>query len=459
MSNWRRRQSLAFLALSATFLLTPLSLASTLGRPTSAQQDEIGLPAKGEVLLEGTVHVGPQADAQGNTTFQLKAVRRIAPDGTIAESDRPVAWQIRSTPAVRLTGADPLHKATPPDLDYGASVSAVGKIVGKSLLLQARAIHVKVGASEAMGTNILAPTGEPKSWRGFLQREKAEGSIAKDESDPGVLKAVVTKTAGTDWHAQIAQQAKLEDGKTYTLRFRLRADSPRLITVDSQTGELPYRNVGLYQVLPVDAQWRPYWITFKAQKPLTGANQAPSFLFGAHTGSLWLSDVALVEGEHAPPLSSRPTAPTGKNLLFAPKETTTWMVKEVAPAQASLSLDEGALKMTITKLDNKAHDWGVQLFQMVDLEEGRKYRLRFVAKADTKRPLRLLSWIDQEDFHFNGLDKTVELGTDWKTFEETFTAEKTVSGHVKAPCFCVGTQTGSVWVTNVVLEAVSPPKN
>jgi hypothetical protein len=428
----------ALLLLCTVFL--PLSLPVA-GAPPAKQA------AKATKQWIGTIQRAPEFAP--NTALTLLVSQQVAVDGTITDISPARRETIRLSPASKIVFAHSPRNAVAADLDFGAQVTVTGSKT--TTTIQALSIEIEKTASEAMGSNLLTTPADPKSWNVFFVPEKAEGAIEAETGD-NAIRVTVRKTAGTDWHAQLFRSAPLKPGATYTLRFRARADVPRLITVDTQIPTEGYRNGGLYQVIPLSDGWRSCRTTFRAADGVTDKDGVKfQFLLGGKTGTIWLSDMTLVEGDFSIPAESRPSPPVGANLVVLPNAPNCWMLKAVPPADAEFVGKDNTLKITVTKLDDKKYVWGSQLFQMIDLEAGRSYTLTFLAKADAPRSLGIWTWIDNGHYNRTGLETSVALQTDWHPYKLTFTAEKTVDGHTKAPCFCVGNALGTIWLSNVSL--------
>jgi hypothetical protein len=442
-------------AVAVTFPITfPASFAAAIQEGNSASS----APRKGEILLEGTVAQAPSDIAVPEGSFVLRVARLTDANGKLTVLTQPRNKVIRYTAMTRLTSTRLKRQPSRSDIDHGAGLAVVGIDQESGSDLAARNIEIMAGPLETVGENLLRPTDEKAAWHGYVEMPAAEGSIEPDSTQPGVLRATVKKTDGTVWKAQAGQIATLANGGTYTVRFRVRADAPRLMTVDSREEPIQYRNIGLRRVVPIDSEWRIYRETFKADMGKAASGYVPVFLLGARTGNVYFSDVAVVAGDHTIPKAEMPSPGVGKNLLFHPDDYHCWLLIP-DPVKATLDSEGKALRITITETPSaelaKDKPNSVQLCQMADLEPGRKYRLRFQAKANAPRTIQVISAIDRADYRITGLDQKTEIGTNYKSFEWTFTADKTDSGHDKAPCFLLGDKPGTVWIADASLELIS----
>jgi hypothetical protein len=88
-----------------------------------------------------------------------------------------------------------------------------------------------------------------------------------------------------------------------------------------------------------------------------------------------------------------------------------------------------------------------QLFE--NLEEGATYMVRFRAKADAPRKVRLVGLIGEPDWHGIGLDREVPVNADWQLYECEFQAKDLAAWN--AIDFNLGQQTGAVWIADFTL--------
>ena len=94
----------------------------------------------------------------------------------------------------------------------------------------------------------------------------------------------------TGWHARLLQVFDdLEEGATYMVRFRARADVPRPMQLYGQISEPDYHGIGLNEVVPLTADWQTFQRAFRA-KDLAGSNLI-EFHVGERTGTVWLADI------------------------------------------------------------------------------------------------------------------------------------------------------------------------
>jgi WD40 repeat protein len=119
--------------------------------------------------------------------------------------------------------------------------------------------------------------------------EAAQATLTIEEN---VHRVDVTAVDGTVWHARLSQVFDdLEEGATYTIRFRARADVPRPIQLYGQIAEPDYHGIGLNEVVPLTADWQTYEREFRA-KDLAASNLI-EFHVGERTGTVWIADITV----------------------------------------------------------------------------------------------------------------------------------------------------------------------
>jgi hypothetical protein len=126
----------------------------------------------------------------------------------------------------------------------------------------------------------------------------AEGTMkVVDDLERGrVLHAKLSALGAESWHFQIHQTGHtLEDGRLYTVGFRMKADPPRTVHLGTRYDVPDWRMTGLNEPVPADEQWRDFSFTFRAKEPLAGHTRL-SFNAQNQLGELWLADVSLRPG-------------------------------------------------------------------------------------------------------------------------------------------------------------------
>jgi hypothetical protein len=111
-------------------------------------------------------------------------------------------------------------------------------------------------------------------------------------AEGNVHRVDVSAVDGTDWHVKPLQLFDdLQEGASYTVHFRARADAERRIKLVGQIDQPDWHLTGLNEVVPLTRDWQAYQYTFRAQH-LAGLNLV-QFLIGERTGTVWVADFSL----------------------------------------------------------------------------------------------------------------------------------------------------------------------
>jgi hypothetical protein len=110
-----------------------------------------------------------------------------------------------------------------------------------------------------------------------------------------VYRVNVTAVDSTNWHVRLMQEIEdLQEGLTYTVRFRAKADAPRSIEVYGQSDAPDWHGIGLNQAVSLTADWQPYACEFQAKK--LGTMNMLRFHLGERMGTVWIADVTVTKG-------------------------------------------------------------------------------------------------------------------------------------------------------------------
>jgi hypothetical protein len=105
----------------------------------------------------------------------------------------------------------------------------------------------------------------------------------------------VTAVDGTHWHVQIWQTFDdLQEGATYMVRFRARADAPRQVNLYGQTTEPDWLNIGLNEAVSLTKDWDSYQYEFRANG--LAAQNLIIFNVGDQTGTVWIANFTVTKG-------------------------------------------------------------------------------------------------------------------------------------------------------------------
>ncbi|MGI4787806.1 MAG: SGNH/GDSL hydrolase family protein [Janthinobacterium lividum] len=107
-----------------------------------------------------------------------------------------------------------------------------------------------------------------------------------------------------------------------------------------------------------------------------------------------------------------------------------------------------ALRVDITAKESDPNDVQV-LSQPFSLTNGQQYTITYQAKADVPRTDPLAVRINAPDWHSVGYsNQSVQLGTSWHMYTETFTAGSVGAGN-NVVAFSVGDHTGTLWIADL----------
>jgi hypothetical protein len=147
-----------------------------------------------------------------------------------------------------------------------------------------------------------------KNWQ-FAVYESAKATMAVEGA---ALKITVTQTDGTGWHTQVRCKMNAVNGTAYELRFRAKADAPRPIEVFSEVHDQKantYKNIGLAKKFSLTPEWQTFTTQFTAHSSVDGQSALPEFFLSEKIGTVWLSDVSLVEKPASAPAEKIASAP------------------------------------------------------------------------------------------------------------------------------------------------------
>jgi hypothetical protein len=113
--------------------------------------------------------------------------------------------------------------------------------------------------------------------------------------DGNAYRVDVTAVDDTVWHMQLAQILdNLQEGATYTVRFRAKADASREIGIYAQRNGVPdWDCIGLNEAVALTDQWKNYEVQFRA-KGLAAENLIV-FNLGQQTGTVWIDDFTVTK--------------------------------------------------------------------------------------------------------------------------------------------------------------------
>lgn len=153
----------------------------------------------------------------------------------------------------------------------------------------------------------------------------------------------------------------------------------------------------------------------------------------------------------AAPVPPPPAPAAAGNLLKPTGDPSHWRLEQHEGGKGTAAGADGGLVFDVTAVTGT--EWHVQAFQPeLDLKDGKAYVVKFKAKSDPDRSIRVQAGVDGNDYHTVGLDEEVALGKEWKNYEYPFTAADTLAGKNRLG-FVLGGAKGKVFVKDVVLTA------
>jgi WD40 repeat protein len=117
---------------------------------------------------------------------------------------------------------------------------------------------------------------------------------AKLTSEGNTHRVDVTAVDDTHWHAKLVRVFDdLQEGVTYTIRFRAKADAPRSIALYGLIAQPDWHGIGLQKDFSLTEDWQDYECQFRA-KDLAALNRI-EFQVGQRTGTVWIADFTIVK--------------------------------------------------------------------------------------------------------------------------------------------------------------------
>ena len=150
----------------------------------------------------------------------------------------------------------------------------------------------------------------------------------------------------------------------------------------------------------------------------------------------------------SPPLESLLREPAEAPTVPPVETIWTFSLQLTGAAKALMTTEGRVHRVDVTAIDGT--DWHAQLRRVFDdLREGATYKVRFRARSDAPRNLRLAANIGEPDWHFIGLNEQVPLSADWRSHEFEFKAKDLAAENLII--FNLGERTGTVWIADFSL--------
>ncbi|BDI33624.1 hypothetical protein CCAX7_56750 [Capsulimonas corticalis] len=110
------------------------------------------------------------------------------------------------------------------------------------------------------------------------------------------LRAEVKAVDGVDWHVQAhVTGLNLRDGDTYTVSFRAKADTARVMPVATSLDQADWRNVGLSANAALTPDWKDYQYVFTVHDAVPNHVRV-AFTLGGQTGVVWIEGLKIHAG-------------------------------------------------------------------------------------------------------------------------------------------------------------------
>lgn len=120
--------------------------------------------------------------------------------------------------------------------------------------------------------------------------------VAKHLEEVSPVEINVTAIDGPAWYVQAHLTGlTLQDGKTYTLQFRAKADAKRSVGVSASLDQDDWHNIGLNETVDLTTDWQQFSYVFDCSDPVPQHCRIAWTLGGA-TGTVSISDISLKSG-------------------------------------------------------------------------------------------------------------------------------------------------------------------
>lgn len=272
------------------------------------------------------------------------------------------------------------------------------------------------------------------SWH-LSTHEKNKAKLVVPPNAPNSRRVQVTQAETTDgWHIQLSHKPiQIVGQEWYSLRFRARADEVRNMGTAVIQAHGPWKVLGLYRSVPLMRQWQDFEWEFRSTED--DINAQITFDLGGWNIPVEVADVRLLK------LSNR---------------ILRWRLHFREGSEARLeSISKSPLgtRVAISKSPKNKPDH-IQLVQLgLKLQANERYRLRFNARADKTREIRLAISQAQYPWEGLGLKQAVSLDSEWQLFDIEFVATST--DEYARLTFDLGGRSISVEIDAVLLQKTS----
>ncbi|MBY0588273.1 carbohydrate binding domain-containing protein [bacterium] len=290
-------------------------------------------------------------------------------------------------------------------------------------------------------------------WAFFVAREGL-GKVSPAPEPNAVTIDIPPGEEINPWEIEFNRPGfSLSKDQPMEVSFRAKSTSPRTISVRFQENHEPWQSMGLDQRAELSNDWKSYRFSAIARKGDTNARL--TFQVGGPSGQVTLADVryspaagqlpvvasttppapvappapaALPKPPAAvempkPPAPSAPVAPVVASNSAVPLPG--WKLITEQGNASSISMRSGEpdfVRVQVPDAD-PAKDWKVMLLRdNVTLQKGKNYLVTLRARANTARPVRIVTSQNAPPWGGMGLFQSVELSSDWKETSHEFQA-------------------------------------
>jgi hypothetical protein len=274
-----------------------------------------------------------------------------------------------------------------------------------------------------------------------------------DENGNSVFFVDVT-AAGNSFDVNLSQKLAITPGETYTLSFKAKSNVARSMLAGlGQSGGDFYSAT---QSVNLTTDWQTIEIEVTATDDNGGgdfgeADSRVLFDMGAEIGEVFIDDVSLVVA------GSGGGAPFDDGLLTNgdfEAGVSPWLLGVDNPIGAENVIDESGNSVFFVDVTAAGNSFDVNLSQKLAITPGETYTLSFKAKSNVARSM--LAGLGQSGGDFYSATQSVNLTTDWQTFELDVTATDDNGGGDFGEAdsrvlFDMGAEIGEVFIDDVSL--------
>lgn len=277
-----------------------------------------------------------------------------------------------------------------------------------------------------------------------------------------VTRAIVAAAGDTNaWNIQFVYKGiSLQKGKSYTVSFKVKADSTFGMNVNVGKNKDPWGTYSGYQPYTVKNSFDSLSFEFTMTD---STDDAARLVFDMglmrKAGKIYLDNISI---------KAATTSAAGelvRNGDFSSTVVTAWSINAQKGAAATRSVADGKLVVDITKFfaapDSSAERYYIQLQQTgINLQKGREYEIKFHAKSDST--YQIMAYVGQNKdpwANYSGWSFSAMLSPIWDStsYTTTFTMDSADDAGARL-VFDIGDQAGvgvrKVYFDNISVKAV-----